>query len=432
MSSKSRTSVKSHLRMALVATLALVAGLGGLAMVTELAGAVIASGSVALDGSVKKVQHPTGGVVGDIRVKDGDRVRAGDVLVRLDETVARANLAVISKSLDELSARQARLEAERDGLADIRFPASLADRSGSEDVRSAMHGETSLFLSRRESRNVQKAQLRERIAQLDEQIDGTRVQAEAKADEIRLIQEELKGVQTLWEKNLVPITRVTVLRREETRLRGERGQLLAAIAQAKGRISETHLQTSQIDQDLRSEVSRDLRDVQAKTAELVERMVAARDQLSRVEIRAPLDGIVHQSAVHTVGGVIGAGEQIMLIVPETDDLVVEAKVLPQDIDQVQQGQTAMLRLSAFNQRTTPEVRGLVKVVASDVVVEARSGMQYYPVRIAFQSEEKEQIASLKIVPGMPVESFIQTGYRSVLSYLIKPLADGVARAFRQD
>jgi HlyD family secretion protein len=346
--------------------------------------------------------------------------------------VAKANLAMVAKSLDELQARQARLEAERDGLSAIVFPAGLLDRMGVAEVAGLLEGEQRLFASRREARSGQKAQLQERVAQLQEQIEGLSLQAAAKADEIKLIQDELTGVQELWKKNLVPITRVTALRREETRLRGERGQLISNVAQAKGRISETALQILQIDQDLRSEVSKELREAQAKAAELVERKVAAEDQLRRIDIRAPQDGIVHQSVVHTVGGVINAGDALMLVMPEADELSIEVKVSPQDIDQLQPGQETMLRLSAFNQRTTPELKGKVSLIAADLVTDQRLGAQYYPVRIAFADGERERLGAAKLVPGMPVEGFIQTGYRSVLSYLTKPLTDHLTKAFREE
>jgi HlyD family secretion protein len=427
-----RRSIRRHTGVALLATGMLVGGLGGWAAVTELSGAVVAPGSVVVDSHVKKVQHPTGGVVGEILARDGDRVQAGDVVVRLDETVAKANLAMVAKSLDELQARQARLEAERDGLLAIVFPTGLLDRMGVAEVAALLEGEQRLFASRREARSGQKAQLQERVAQLQEQIEGLSLQAAAKADEIKLIQDELTGVQELWKKNLVPITRVTALRREETRLRGERGQLISNVAQAKGRISETALQILQIEQDLRSEVSKELREAQAKAAELVERKVAAEDQLRRIDIRAPQDGIVHQSVVHTVGGVINAGDPLMLVMPEADELSIEVKVSPQDIDQLQPGQETMLRLSAFNQRTTPELKGKVSLIAADLVTDQRLGAQYYPVRIAFADGERERLGAAKLVPGMPVEGFIQTGYRSVLSYLTKPLTDHLTKAFREE
>jgi HlyD family secretion protein len=427
-----RASIRRHTRLGLGAVGLLVGGLGGWSVLTELSGAVLAPGTVVVDSHVKKVQHPTGGVVGEIRVRNGDRVRAGDVVVRLDETVAEANLAMVTKSLDELAARQARLTAERDGTG-LTFPPALTDRrAGEPELAGLLSGEQRLFESRLEARAGQKAQLKERMAQLQEQIEGTHLQAGAKADEIKLIQDELAGVEQLWRKNLVPITRVTALKREETRLRGERGQLISTVAQAKGRISETALQILQIDQDLRSEVSKELREAQAKTAELVERKVAAQDQLRRIDLRAPQDGVVHQSVVHTVGGVINAGEAVMLIMPESDDLSIEVKVAPQDIDQLQPGLDTVLRLSAFNQRTTPELKGKVSLIAADQVLDERTGLGHYPVRIAFAEGERARLGEARLMPGMPVESFIQTGDRTVFSYLTKPLSDTIARAFREE
>jgi len=431
-SMSARSSIRRHTRLGLSAALFLVVGLGGWSAITELSGAVVAPGAVVVDSHVKKVQHPTGGVVGDILARDGDRVRAGDIVIRLDETVARANLAMVAKSLDELAARQGRLEAERDGRDQVSFPPALTGRLAEPELAGLVGGERHLFETRREARAGQKAQLKERIAQLQEQIDGLKLQASAKGDEIQLIQDELTGVEQLWKKNLVPITRVTALRREETRLRGERGQLISNVAQAKGKISETELQVMQIDQDLRSEVSKELREVQGRIAELVERRVAAEDQLKRIDIRAPQDGLVHQSIVHTVGGVINAGEALMTIVPESDELSIEVKVLPQDIDQLQPGLAAVLRLSAFNQRTTPELKGRVSLIAADLVTDQRSGVQYYPVRVAFAAGERDRLGAVKLVPGMPVEGLIQTGYRTVFSYLTKPVADNMARAFREE
>jgi len=431
-SMSARSSIRRHTRLGLAAALFLVVGLGGWSAITELSGAVVAPGAVVVDSHVKKVQHPTGGVVGDILARDGDRVRSGDIVIRLDETVARANLAMVSKSLDELAARQGRLEAERDGRDQITFPPALLGRLAEPELAGLIRGERQLFENRREARAGQKAQLKERIAQLQEQIDGLKLQASAKGDEIQLIQDELTGVEQLWKKNLVPITRVTALKREETRLRGERGQLISNVAQAKGKISETELQVMQIDQDLRSEVSKELREAQARIAELVERRVAAEDQLKRIDIRAPQDGIVHQSIVHTVGGVINAGEALMTIVPESDELSIEVKVLPQDIDQLQPGLDAVLRLSAFNQRTTPELKGRVSLIAADLVTDQRSGVQYYPVRVAFAEGERDRLGAVKLMPGMPVEGLIQTGYRTVFSYLTKPVADNMARAFREE
>jgi HlyD family secretion protein len=433
---RGRTSdLKNPLRRQILAigvtSVGLVLGLGGWAATTEFAGAVIASGQVVVNSNVKKVQHPTGGVVGELRVRDGERVKAGDILARLDDTQTRANLAIIVKALDELGARQAREEAERDGVDKVTFPADLLARMDKLDVAKAVNGELKQFETRRATREGQRAQLKERIAQLKEEIRGHEAQNRSKGNQITWIVKELEGVQDLWTKNLVPYTRVTALERDKERLEGERGQLIATIAQTKGKITETELQILQIDQDMRTEVGKDLADIRAKTAELVEKKVAAEDQLKRVDIRSPLDGIVHQLSVHTVGGVIGPAEVIMLIVPEADALEVEAKIQPQDIDQVRVGQHAVLRFSAFSQGTTPELNGEVSRLSADVSEDQKTGVRYYTVRISVAQAEIDRLGGLKLLPGMPVESFIQTSPRTVMSYLTKPLQDQVSRAFRE-
>jgi HlyD family secretion protein len=426
----SQRSIRRHLVGGIAVVALLAGGVGGLSATTELSGAVIAPGVVVVDSNVKKVQHPTGGVVGELRVRDGDRVKVGDVVVRLDETVTQASLAVVVKGLNEMLARLARLEAERDGAEALKFPVELAARRGDPEVGRVMDGERNLFDLRRTARAGQKAQLKERIAQLKEEIQGLTGQIGAKKRQLQLIATELEGVRELWSKNLVPIQRVTSLEREAARLEGERGQLVAGTAQAKGRISETELQIIQIDQDLRSEVAKELREVQAKIAELIERKVAAEDQLKRIDIRAPQDGVVHQLAVHTVGGVVTGGEAMMLIVPEADALTIEAKIAPQEIDQVRLGQAATLRFSAFNQRTTPELNGTVDRVSADLSTDQRTGASYYTARIGLPESEIARLDGLRLVPGMPVETFIRTGDRTILSYVTKPFTDQVRRAFR--
>src|SRR3954465_1949484 len=400
--SETRRSMRSSLLGGTTVACLLTFGVGGWAATTELSGAVIAPGSLVVDSNVKKVQHPTGGVVGELRARDGDKVKAGDIVVRLDETITQANLAIVVKSLNELQSRLARLEAERDNVDTILFPAELLARADDPELARSMTGERNLFEFRKSARAGQKAQLRERIAQLKEEIQGLTGQVAAKKRETELIGQELEGVRDLWRKNLVQIQRVTALERDAARLEGERGQLIASTAQAKGKISEIELQILQIDQDLRSEVAKDLREVQGKIAELVERKVAAEDQLKRIDIRAPQNGMVHQSTVHTVGGVISPGEAIMLIVPEADALTVEAKLAPQDIDQVRVGQTAALRFSAFSQRTTPELNGTVTRVSADLTVDQRSGASYFTVRISLTDEELKHLGWLKLLPGMPV------------------------------
>jgi HlyD family secretion protein len=426
-----RASIRRHIIVGCAVVAFLAIGLGGWASTAEISGALIAPGSLVVDSNVKKVQHPTGGVVGEVRAHDGDRVKAGDILIRLDETVTRANLAIVTKGLTEFYARKARLAAERDGADTVAMPKELADRAGDPDVQEALGSERKLFELRRTARLGQKDQLKQRIKQLEEQITGLTAQQDAKTKEMSLIDQELEGVRDLWAKNLIPINRLTSLQREEARLQGERGQLIAAAAEAKGKIVETGLQILQVDQEFTSDVAKELREADSKIGEYVERKVTAEDQLKRTDIRSPQDGIVFQSTANTVGGVITAGDPIMLIVPETDMLLVEVKVEPRDIDQVQFGQPVVLRFSAFNMRTTPELNGTVVRVAADTSTDQRTGQSYYLVRIAMTADEIKRLGDVKLTPGMPVEAFIQTGERTMLAYLVKPLHDQLMRAFRE-
>ncbi|MBV8838960.1 MAG: HlyD family type I secretion periplasmic adaptor subunit [Alphaproteobacteria bacterium] len=424
-------SIRRHLLAGVAASVLLVAGVGGWAATTEISGAVIAQGLLVVDTNVKKVQHPTGGVVGELRVKDGDHVKAGDIVIRLDDTQTRANLAIVTKGLDEFAARRAREEAERDGETAIAFPADLLARMNDPEVAHIVNGERKLFETRLSARTGQREQLRERVVQSNEEITGLVTQQKSREDQIGWVDKELEGVRDLWQKNLVQFTRVTQLEREKVRLEGERGQLIAQIAQTRGKIAETELQIIQIDQDMRTEVGKDLAEIRAKTAELVEKKVAAEDQLKRIDIRAPQDGVVLQLSVHTVGGVVAAGDQLMLIVPESDALSVEAKIAPQDIDQVHLGQQATLRFTSFNQRTTPELNGEVSRVSADVTQDQKTNAYFYTVRISLSDAEMNRLGKVKLIPGMPVEAFVQTNERRVLSYLVRPLHDQITRAFRE-
>jgi membrane fusion protein, type I secretion system len=426
-----RHSIKLHLIVGLAVVAVLAGGFGGWASTQEISGALIAPGQIVVESNVKKVQHPTGGVVGELLARDGDKVKSGQIVVRLDDTVTKANLAIVTKNLDAALARAARLQAEQRGLDTITFPPQLTERASDPDVAAVMASEAKLFDVRVNGRAGQKAQLRERVTQLNEEIAGLTAQETAKDQEIALVRKELEGVRDLYDKHLIQLSRLTTLERDAARLNGERAQYIASRAQAKGKITETELQIIQVDKDLVSEVSKDLRETNDKIGELIERKVTAEDQLRRIDIRAPQDGVVEQSTVHTVGGVINAGDAIMLIVPQTDDLQVEAKVNPQDIDKLQVGQKTLLRLSAFNQRTTPELNGVVRRVSPDVTTEPRTGQSYYTIRVSMPPEEVARLGDVKLIPGMPVEAFVQTGDRTVISYLMKPLHDQLMRAFRE-
>ena len=426
-------SIQRSLTAAFIIIAILVFGIGGWAATIPLEGAVVAQGLLVVDSNVKKVQHLSGGIIKEIRVREGDHVKAGDILVRLDETQTKASNSVVTANLDELVAQQARLEAERDGADHVAFPATFAERSRepNSDAPRTMAAEQKLFELRREARDGKKAQLKERVAQLRKEIQGYVGQTAAKEREISLINKELEGVRELREKNLVPLTRLTALERDAARIEGERNQLIAATAQSEGKVTETGLQIIQVDQDLRSEVAKDLGETRAKVSEFIERKVATDDQLKRTDIRAPQNGVVQQLTVHTVGGVIAAGDAIMLIVPDSDTLMVEVKISPQDIDQLYLGQVATLRFTAFNMRTTPEIKGTVSFISADITQDQRTGVGYYVARVMLSPSEVERLGEVKLIPGMPVVAFIKTSERTMLSYLVKPLRDQVERAFRE-
>jgi HlyD family secretion protein len=426
-----RAAIRRLNLLGLAAVAVLIGGFGGWAATSQLAGAVIASGWIVVESNVKRVQHPTGGIVGEILVKEGSAVEAGDVVIRLDDTQTRATLGIVRSQLDELTARLARLTAERDGAEEVTFPPALVERQHEPAIAAAMSGERKLFESRRTALSGQQAQLRERIAQINEEIGGLTSQHEAKGREIAFIAEELVGVSQLWQQNLVSIVRYMALQRDKARLEGERGQFVAEIARARGRIAEIELQIIQLEQNFRTEVLKEMREVEGKIVELQERRNAAEDQLKRVDIRAPQAGFVHQLAVHTVGGVIGQGETIMQIVPRADTLVVEAKVAPQDIDQVAVGAKATVRIMAGNRRTVPDITGVVTYVAADLTREQQSQLAYFLVRAALPEEEVKRLGDLRLMPGMPVEVFIETQMRTPLDYLLKPLSEQIARTFRE-
>ncbi|WP_230530126.1 HlyD family type I secretion periplasmic adaptor subunit [Microvirga roseola] len=401
------------------------------AATATLSGAVVAGGQFVIDTSTKKVQHANGGIVGELKVRDGDFVKEGDLLIRLDETLTRANLLVVSKQLDEYLARQSRLEAERDGADEVKMPAEFADRLDEPAIQKIMGSERTLFEARRASREAQKDQLKKRIAQSQDEITGLKAQQEAKAREADLIKEELKGVRELYEKNLVQLSRLNALERDAASIEGQRGQLIAAVAQAESRIAETSFQIIQVDEQMRAEALQELREIQGKIAEYTERKVAAEDQLKRIDIRSPSSGYVHQLAVHTVGGVISPAEPVMFIVPSNEELDLEARVLPNDIDQVKIGQEAHVRVHASHARSIPELKGSVSRISADISRDQQTGTPFYTIRVSLPKKEIEKLGKLKLIAGMQAEVFVQVNERTPFEYLIKPLEEQVARAFRE-
>jgi HlyD family secretion protein len=426
-----RRSIRRLSIAGVLATLLLVGGLGGWVVTTHISGAVIAQGKLIVDSSVKKVQHPIGGIVGELKIREGDHVRAGDVLLRLDQTQARANLQIVRQTLDELAARRARDEAERDNAREIDFPEILLARIADPHVAQLVSEEKTLFKNRRESREGEKRQLQEQVSQLGEQANGLNAELAAKDQEIRWNGEELKGVEDLWQKRLVQFVRLTGLQRDSARLGGERGQLVAALAEVRFKKAETALKIIQIDADMRTEVAKEIGEIRAKTSELEEKRVSAEDQLARIELKAPQDGYVHQLSVHTVGGVIMAGETLMTIVPDDDTLIVEVHIQPSDIEQIHMGQAAVVRFNGLDQRTTPDLDGKVSLISADLDQDDKTGTSYYVLRISLPPAQIARLETTTLVPGMPVESFIQTKPRTVMSYLVQPMRDQIERAFRE-
>jgi HlyD family secretion protein len=426
-----RKSINRHLVAGIGTAFLLCGVVGGWAVTTDIAGAVIADGALVVDSNAKKVQHLTGGIVGKLLVRDGSHVQGGDVVIRLDPTTTQANLAIVMNGLNQFMAQKARLASDRDKLGTIRFPKALTYQQGDPDVAEILAGERQLFEVRRKSRAGKKQQLAKQIEQSRQEIIGLTAARDSKSSERVLIARQLESVHSLWDRQLTELDRLIAIERQKTTIEGDIGRYTAAIAQSEGKIAETELQIIQVDEDAASEDAKEMRDIDTKIGEYVERKVAAEDQLKRIDIRAPQTGTVHELSVHTVGGVVPAGEQLMLIVPDADILVVEAKVRPQDVDQLFVGQPAGLRFTAFSQRTTPEVSGVVQQISADVTTDTRTGLSHYTVRIAITPEEIALLGAIKLVPGMPVESFIKTGDRSVASYFIKPMIDQAKRAFRE-
>lgn len=428
---RSVVSVKRYVFAGFATITALFGGIGGWAAYTDMAGAVLAPGTVVVAGNVKKVQHPTGGVISEILVRNGDAVKAGDIVVRLDETVTRASLQLITKQIDELTGRLARLMAERDDATTVTFPDELLARRDEPDIKEILKGEQILFEARVKTRANQKQQLGERITGLKQESAGNTAQAEAKAREIALIIKELDGLEGLERQQLVRTEKMTSMRREQARIEGEMAQLSAAAGQSIDRIAEIEMQRLSIDSESKAEVIKDLRETQGKLVELSERRTAALDQLKRIDIRAPSDGIVDQMSVFTVGGVVNTAEPLMVIVPQNEKLVVEAKIAPQDIDQVRSHKIAVVRFPAFNQRTTPSLNATISSVSAEVTREPQNNLQYYTARIKIEDEEMKRLGALELVPGMPAEIQIRTTERSALSYFVKPLEDQFAKAFKE-
>jgi HlyD family secretion protein len=426
-----RTSILRYQFLGLALVLILVGGLGAWAAVASIASAVIAPATVVVESYPKKVQHREGGIVAEIPVSNGDRIAAGETLLRLDETEARASLQIVESQLREYTARRARLLAERDGRSELQ-PPSDPDAIADPEAARIWQAQARLLTARRETRAGKKQQLRERIGQLEQSIIGLKAQERSKERQAELIRQELSVLYQLEGDKLVTKNRLLALEREAVRLEGERAQLIADIARTHVQIGETRLQLLEIDQSFLTEVLAELREAEARIAELTERLVAAKARSQRLEVVAPSSGIVHKLAIHTIGGVIAPGEVIAEIVPEEDLLVLESRVDPAVIDRVKMHQPAVVRLPSADGETTPELSGSVTMVSPDAKQDAPTQLPHFVVRVALTERERDKVRRLALQPGMPAEVYIQTGSRTPLSYLLKPLSDQFRRAMREE
>ncbi|SEI20738.1 HlyD family type I secretion periplasmic adaptor subunit [Tardiphaga sp. OK245] len=410
---------------------ALIAGLGGWAALALLEGAIVASGVVKVDQNLKEVQHRDGGIVKSLAVRQGDLVQEGQVLATLDDVQIKAELLIVRSQLGEALGRQARLIAERDNLDGIEFPADLFRLSASAD--SVVHGETRLFAGNKIGRDSQKEQLGLSISQTGEEIKGMEARLAAKEHEIVLVGAERDKMDGLFEKKIVEYTRVYSVHRDWARILGERGEISASIARAKVRASEIKVQVIAVDQNASTEAQRDLRTVDARISELSERKLAIEDRLSRTEIKSPVTGYINELSAFTIGGVITPAARIATVVPESAELKLEIKISPNDIDQVREGQAARVRLTAFNRTTTPEMKGLLGMVSPASSRDPTTGQEHYIAYVHLLKTEDalNQLKGIRLVPGMPAEVFVTTQERSAMSYLVKPFADQMNRAFRE-
>lgn len=410
----------------------LVFGLGAWGAATKISGAIIAPGAIEVEGNRQVVQHLSGGVISAIEARDGDSVEEGQILVRLEGSQLSAELGIVEGQWFEILARKSRLSAERDGLEEIVFDAELVERAEiAPDLADLMAAQRQQFESRQKLREEESSQLGERKIQITNQIAGLESLQAANGQQIDLLTQEIASQEELLRQGLTQMTRVLTPQRELARLRGTDGQVEATIAENRGRIAEIEIERVRLVSELREEAIGELRDLEFREIELRERRRSLLDQIDRLELRAPVAGIVYGSTADTLRGVIRPAEPVMYIVPKDIPLIVRTRVEAIHIDQVFIGQHATLRFSAFDMRTTPEVDGHVTALSADVFEDQNTGMRYYRADIQVDPGMQEMLGNKILLPGMPVEAFVTTAERSPLSHFVKPFTDYFNRAFRE-
>lgn len=424
-------SVRKQISTALLVCSGLVVGLGAVAAYAEISGAVIGSGQVIVQGRTKHVQHPDGGIVGEILAKEGDKVEAGEVLFQLDGTVARASLAIVETQLEQLLAQEARLLAEQARESEIVFPDSLIENA-SERVRLLIDGQRELMAARATTREGRKDQLSEQVGQYQEQIAALKAQQDAIGENIELLDEQIEDFAHLHAKGLVVDSEMTSIRRERASLVGSQAAITSEIVEIQQAVTKTELERVQVDEEFDQGILAELDEKRTEIAKLQEERVTAIDRLKRLDIRSPLTGFLHEMNVTTIGGIVSSGETLVSVIPMDDELMIEAKLSPTDVDQVTAQQTARIRLSGLNQRVTPELTGYVIDVAPDLTVEEQTGLSYYKSRLRIPEEELAKVDATQLRPGMPAEVFFETSQRTILSYLVKPISDQIQHAMREE
>lgn len=402
------------------------------AALAPIQGAVIAPGTVVVEGKPKTLQHLDGGIVSEILVRDGDKVSAGDVLLRLDPTSLNANRDLLVKRLDEAKATRARLTTERDSKGRIAWQSIFPDTARTPELAMIIKDQTQLFNTRRSASQGQLAQLQKRLQQSEEQIIGFQSQSAANQSQLGIITKELQGLRELFKDGYVSQTRILTLEREQARLTGQNASLQAEVARTRTVIGETEIEILQVTRTMQEAVLTELRVKESEISDLQEQLISASDQAGRVDVTAPVSGKVHNMTITTLGGVVTPANPIMDIIPDTDRLIVESQVEPMYVDQIYTGQDTTVRLSAFNQRTTPELNGVVISVSANTSVDPVTGFPFYTVKIEIPTDEISRLKGLTLVPGMPAEAFMQTDKRTVINYLLKPATDQLSRAFREE
>jgi HlyD family secretion protein len=425
-------SARRHLILGFLGLAVLVGGFGFWSVTTNIAGAIIASGQLEVEMNRQVVQHPDGGVVSEVLVKEGQTVQVGDLILRLDGAILRSELAIVEGQLFELMARRARLSAERDDATSFVFNAELQQMAAERpDVAEQLDGQKRLFEARRDTLARQIEQLGEQRKQIESQIEGIEAQSVALTEQVELIGRELADQQELLDKGLAQASRVLALQREESRLKGQVGELIANRGQSRERITEIEFESLRLAAVRREEASTQLRDIGSQELELAERRRALTEQIARLEIRAPVAGIVLGLQVNTPNSVLRPADPVLYIIPQDRPLVIAAQVAPFNIDQVHPGQEVELVFSAFSTRTTPQLKGTVDKVSADAFQNQETGESFYRAEIILDPGEREKLEGLTLIPGMPVEAFIKTDDRTPIAYLVKPFTDYFSHAFRE-